>query len=112
MTIPFHDNGDDDTPPLNSRDRNEAAEMLGIAASNPWRLVTIGILGAMRMCDRVDQEIPMAWPVHMLRASVRGLVTAGALVGATVGAILPVLVAMYLLVGIPAFLIFEYVVSR
>lgn len=111
MMMPFPEH-DDEMPPLNSRDRNEAAEMLGIAASNPWRLITIGILGAMRMCDRVDQEIPLAWPVHMLRASVRGLITAGALIGATVGAILPVLVATYLLIGIPSMLAFYLITAH
>lgn len=112
MTMPFIEAGDDEAPPLNSRSRDEAAELLGVAASNPWRLVTIGILGSMRMCDRVDQEIPMAWPVHMMRASLRGLITAGALIGATVGAILPVLVGIYLLIGIPALLIFDHVTSH
>ena len=111
MTFPERDD-DDDTPPLNSRSRDEAAEMLGIAASNPWRLITIGILGAGRMCDRVDREIPLSWPVHMLRASVRGFVTAGALIGATVGAILPVLIGIYVLIGIPSLIAFYLISSH
>ncbi len=82
--------------PINSEGRDEAADLLSLAASNPWRLAMISIMSSGRTCARVDADIPMPAATHMLRASMRGLITAGGVIGVTVGACIPVLAALYI----------------